>query len=266
MKMCLGSCLLIGACTFALACSSDDGAGGTGGGGAGGTNASPMAGSGGVAGAMVSGGTGGASGASGGTSGAGGGGTGGISGVGGGGAGGAGGTGGTGGAGGAGGTGGTGGDEPEDAGDDAGDVGNGSDLTGMLGALGDVKPVLSGWATTNGLETLIYLSSSPLTCEQMMTEGTPWLSTLPAGTQVIEIVVRGMATVGTTNVGFLAGEINYAEGSKSSSFEVNADSGSITFTTTEAMGVYEGSLEATYPMGSLMGTFHAEWCEGGQEY
>ena len=78
--------------------------------------------------------------------------------------------------------------------------------------------------------------------------------------------VRGTASVGTTNVGFLQGEINYAEGSKSSSFEVNADSGSITFTKADAMGVHEGSITATYPMGSLMGTFHAEWCQGGQEY
>src|SRR5262245_57294552 len=84
-------------------------------------------------------------------------------------------------------------------------AGNGSQLTGTLGALGPVEPILNGWATTNGLETLIYLTTAPLTCAQMMTMGTPWLRSLPAGSQVIEIVVRGMAMVGTTNVGFLQG-------------------------------------------------------------
>lgn len=145
-------------------------------------------------------------------------------------------------------------------------MGNSSNLTGTLGALGAVKPVINGWATTNGLETLIYLSSSPLTCAQMMTMGTPWLRMLPAGTQVIEIVVRGSAMVGTTNVGFLAGEVNYAEGSKSSSNEVNATGGSIMFTKVEDKKVYEGMVMATYPMGMLSGTFHADWCEGGAEY
>lgn len=142
----------------------------------------------------------------------------------------------------------------------------GNDLTGMLGALGPVQPVVNGWATTNGLETLIYLSTAPLTCAQMMTKGVRWLSTLPAKSQVIEIVVRGTAMVGTTQVGTLQGEINYAEGSKSSSTETVAKSGSITFTKAEAKKLFEGTLMATYANGSLMGKFHAEWCEGGSEY
>lgn len=142
----------------------------------------------------------------------------------------------------------------------------GNDLSGTLGALGAVKPVMAGWATTNGLETLIYLSSSPLTCAMMMTRGVKWLSSLPAGTQVIEIVVRGTAMVGTTMVGPLQGEVNYAEGSKSSSTEVVAASGSIMFSKAEAKKVFEGTLMATYPQGMLMGKFHADWCEGGTEY
>lgn len=142
----------------------------------------------------------------------------------------------------------------------------GNDLTGMLGALGAVQPIKAGWATTNGLETLIYLSSAQLTCAQMMTKGVKWLSTLPAGTQVIEIVVRGTAMVGTTPVGTLQGEVNYAEGSKSSSTETTAMSGSIMFTKAEAKKVFEGEVMATYAKGSLMGKFHADWCEGGTEY
>jgi len=60
--------------------------------------------------------------------------------------------------------------------------------------------------------------------------------------------------------------VNYAEGSKSSSTEVNARSGSITVTKAESKGVIEGMLTATFPMGTLMGSFHAEWCQGGAEF
>ena len=143
----------------------------------------------------------------------------------------------------------------------------GNDLTGMLGALGPVEPVLNAWATSNGLETLIYLTTAPLTCEMMKTMGTPWLRSLPAGSQVIEIVVRGKAMVGTTMVGFLQGEVNYAEGSKSSSYEVVGSSGSIMFTTADDMMLYEGTIMAMFPGGGMVsGSFRAEWCEGGAEY
>jgi hypothetical protein len=142
----------------------------------------------------------------------------------------------------------------------------GNRLSGTLGALGAVKPVMAGWATTNGNETLIYLSSASLSCAMMMTKGTKWLATLPAGSQVIEIVVRGTPNIGTTPIGSLQGEVNYAEGSKSSSTEVNATGGSIMFTKAEPRKVFEGKVTATYPKGSLMGTFHADWCEGGSEF
>lgn len=144
-----------------------------------------------------------------------------------------------------------------------------SSLTGNLGALGDVKPIMAGWATTNGLETLIYLSSAPLTCEMMMTRGVKWLSKLPAGSQVIEIVVGTPPAAKTYNLGTSAalggGEVNYAEGSKSSSTEVTGRSGSITLTTATASGVQEGTIDVGAPF-IAKGKFHAEWCEGGTEY
>jgi hypothetical protein len=100
----------------------------------------------------------------------------------------------------------------------------------------------------------------------MMMMGVKWLSMLPAGSQVIEIVVRGVATPKMYTVGFLQGEINYAEGSKSSSSEVVGTAGSITFTKASAMGAHEGMIMGTFPMGMVSGTFHAEWCQGGTEY
>jgi hypothetical protein len=144
-----------------------------------------------------------------------------------------------------------------------------SEITGTLGKLGAVKPIMAGWATTNGLETLVYLSSAPLTCAQMMTKGTRWLSTLPAGSQVIEIVVGQPSGVKTYTIGMSAafggGEVNYAEGSKSSSTEVTGSAGTITFSMANAKGVQEGTIDVTAPY-AASGRFHAEWCEGGTEY
>jgi hypothetical protein len=68
------------------------------------------------------------------------------------------------------------------------------------------------------------------------------------------------------NVGFLMGEVNYAAGMKSSTSETVASSGSIMITKAAATGPIEGSITATYPSGSVMGTFHAEYCAGGSEY
>jgi hypothetical protein len=140
-----------------------------------------------------------------------------------------------------------------------------SNITGTLGALGAVQPIMNGWATTNGPETLIYLSTAKLTCPDMMTMGVKWLSKLPAGSQVIEIVVPGAAMVKMYPIGTLQGEVNYAEGSKSSATEVTGKAGSVTFTKAMAKGVHEGSIMVTSPY-MAMGTFHAEWCQGGAEY
>jgi hypothetical protein len=142
----------------------------------------------------------------------------------------------------------------------------GVNLTGTLGALGAVKPTVNAWVISNSGETLIYLSSAPLTCMMMQTMGAPWLSSVMQGAQVIEIVVKGAPMVKTYPVGVLQGEVNYAQGGRSSSYEVNATGGSITFTKAMANGPVEGMVMATYAMGSLMGTFHAEFCAMGSQY
>jgi hypothetical protein len=149
---------------------------------------------------------------------------------------------------------------------DSGGGGSGStSLTGMLGALGAVQPTVSGFVISNSGETLVYLTSAPLTCAQLKVSR--WLGSFTAGAQVVEIVIKGAPKVGTAvNVGVFGGEVNYAAGGKSSAYEQVASSGSITFTKSEPMGVVEGTVTATYPMGSVMGTFHAEFCAGGQGY
>jgi hypothetical protein len=137
-------------------------------------------------------------------------------------------------------------------------------LTGTYGSLGAVKPVVSSLWISTGLETILYLSSAPLTCELVMMEGGKWLLQQPAGSQVLEIVVRGTAKVGTVKVP--PGEANYAQGGMSSATEKTASSGTLMFTKAEAKGVIEGSVMATYSSGNVSGTFHAEFCQGGQEW
>jgi hypothetical protein len=130
-----------------------------------------------------------------------------------------------------------------------------------LGTLGAVVPTVSSWVISNSGETLIYLTSAPLTCEQLKVSR--WLGSFTAGAQVVEIVVRGNAPVGMAR----NPEVNFAAGGKSSAYETAAATAMVTFTKSEPMGVIEGTVSATYrPSGDVMGTFHAEFCAMGQGY
>ena len=90
----------------------------------------------------------------------------------------------------------------------------------------------------------------------------------PADAQIVEIVVKSTVGTGTVAVGRGGAEVNYAKGGRSSSYEQVASAGSVTFVINDAMGVAEGSVTASYdsPAGNVEGTFHAEFCDGGQGY
>ena len=93
-----------------------------------------------------------------------------------------------------------------------------------------------------------------------------WLGSQPAGSQVIELVMKGKPAVGQT-VSVPPGEANYAAGGKSSSYETSAASGSLKFTRSDANGIVEGSVSAKYADGSsISGTFHADFCANGQQF
>jgi hypothetical protein len=142
---------------------------------------------------------------------------------------------------------------------------SGTTLTGTLGALGAVKPTVSSLVISNSGETLIYMSSAPITCQ--MLQVSRWLGSAQAGSQVVEIVIKGAPKVGETVTDATDGEVNYAAGGKSSSYEVNAKTDTITFTKAEAKGVVEGTVAATYDDGStISGSFHAEFCDMGQGF
>jgi len=135
-------------------------------------------------------------------------------------------------------------------------------LTGTLGTSGAVQPIVSSHVISNSGETLIYMTTAPTTCDDLMTSR--WLGSVTPGAQVIEIVVSGPAKVGPGN----KTEVNWAIGGRSSSYEQNAKTANVTFTSAAAMGVVEGTVMATYenPPGSLSGHFHAEFCPNGQDY
>jgi hypothetical protein len=133
-------------------------------------------------------------------------------------------------------------------------------LTGTLGTLGALQPIVSSKVIANSGETLIYMTTAPLTCEELLVSR--WLGAFAKGAQVVEIVVSGPAKLGAAR----APEVNYAEGGKSSSYEKGAKTSGVTFTKSEPMGVVEGTVMATYGNGELSGSFHAEFCPDGQGY
>ena len=150
---------------------------------------------------------------------------------------------------------------------DAGMTSSGTTLTGTLGALGAVMPIVSSLVIFTGSETIVYMSTAPVACSLISgRDGSRWLNKLPAGSQVVELVVSGAAKVGAASLP----EVNYAPGGMSSANEKNAapGTGKVSFTKAEAMGVVEGTFSATYanPTGSVSGTFHAEFCADGQEF
>lgn len=144
------------------------------------------------------------------------------------------------------------------------DAGSGAPVTGTLGMLGAVQPIVSSVVISNSGETLVYLSTAPLACTTLQTSR--WLGSQPAGSQVIEIVMRGVPSAGQT-IQVPPGEVNYAAGGRSSSYEVNAASGTIVFTEAAAMGTVGGTIQATYADGSaISGSFSAVFCANGQNY
>jgi hypothetical protein len=142
--------------------------------------------------------------------------------------------------------------------------GGGNTVTGTLGSA-PLAPIVTALVSANAgnNETIIYMLTSAVTCSQISSPG--WLGSIPASTQVVEIVIVPATTV-TGTFPVPGSEVNYANGGQISLFETNASSGSITVTQIAPQGVIEGTVSATYPSGSISGSFHAEYCATGQGY
>lgn len=154
---------------------------------------------------------------------------------------------------------------------DAGGVGGTGSVTGSYGS-DAIKPVVAAyWIGKPGDPTesaggpFVYLFSSPVTCEEI-SKGSGWAPSLPAGTQVLELII------GTSNVGTAASasskagadlvEANYFGPAGG---ESRATAGSVSLTAYTKDTAVDGTVDVTFPSGNAKGTFHATWCPAGQE-
>jgi hypothetical protein len=149
----------------------------------------------------------------------------------------------------------------------------GRGLTGTFGA-DAIKPVLSGlWigtpdnAAESGGGPFVYLFSGPVTCADL-SKGTGWISALPAGTQVLEMIIgttsTGSAMHAAAHAAANVAEVNYA--TAPSSTESRATTGTVTLTSYAKGVAVEGTIDVTFPTGGAKGSFHADWCPTGHEF
>ncbi len=135
-------------------------------------------------------------------------------------------------------------------------------IEGTLGDLGPVAPIVSSLMIENSGETLVYLGTTPLSCNGLTISR--WLGQTPPETQVIELVLHGDAAAGTFDVP--PQEVNYARGGRSSAFEVVSDAGSINVVTGTPGELIEGDFDVVAGTDTIRGSFHATFCDGGQGY
>jgi hypothetical protein len=147
-----------------------------------------------------------------------------------------------------------------------------NDISGLYGAA-PIEPVMAAYwigLPENGAETgggpFIYLFSGPVTCGDI-SKGSGWLATIPAGTQVLELLVgtttTGAPVTAAPHAGANLVEANYATGMVAG--ETRATSGNVTLTSYLKDMSVDGTLDLAFPSGSAAGTFHATWCPGGRE-
>ena len=155
---------------------------------------------------------------------------------------------------------------------EGGASGSGS-LTGTYGNNPILPIVAAYWvgmpnsAAETGGGPFVYLFSGPVACADI-SAASGWVTALPAGTQVTELLV-GTTTIGTpvpaaAHAAANAVEANYAAGG--SAAETRATSGSVTLTAYTKDVAVDGTLSLTFPAGSATGSFHAVWCATGKEF
>ncbi len=161
----------------------------------------------------------------------------------------------------------------------AADSGGGAGGNALTGMYSDrvIMPVMSGlWIGKPAMPSeaaggpFIYLFSGPVTCADI-SKMTKWLPTIPMGTQILEMII-GSTTVGMNlpTVGAAVGaskgtaEVNYAFGSEIG--EHGCKSGTLTLTAYKPGMYVEGTLDVLFPVGSIKGKFHADYCPGGLEF
>lgn len=155
---------------------------------------------------------------------------------------------------------------------DAGGLGGSANVSGTFGT-DAIKPIVAAYwigvpgnADESGGGPFLYLFSTPVTCDDI-SKGSAWVASLPAGTQVMELIVGTTGTAvpvpASAHAGANVSEVNYFFAQTAS--EARATSGSVTLTSYAKGVAADGTIDVTFPMGSAKGTFHAVWCAGGHE-
>lgn len=155
----------------------------------------------------------------------------------------------------------------------AGGVGGTAALMGEYGTE-PIMPVMSAiWIGIPGDQSesaggpFIYLFGGSVTCNQL-SKADKWGDTIPAGTQVLEIIAgsttAGVALPAQSSADANVSEVNIIHGGKSD--EQRATSGNVTLTSYVKDVSVDGTIDVKFPLGSAKGTFHAVWCPGGHEH
>ena len=155
---------------------------------------------------------------------------------------------------------------------DAGGLGGNGAITGTYGT-DAIKPVVAAYwigqpgnADESAGGPFLYVFSGPVTCDDI-SKGADWVGSLPAGTQVLELIVGTTATAmsvpASAHAGANLAEVNYFFGQTTSG--ARATRGTFTLTSYTKGVAADGMIDMTFPTGSAKGTFHATWCAGGHE-
>lgn len=155
----------------------------------------------------------------------------------------------------------------------AGGIGGTAMLMGEYGTEA-IKPVLSalwigipGDASESAGGPFLYLFGAAVTCNQL-SQANKWGDTIPAGTQVLEIIAgsttAGVALPAAANASANVSEVNFIHGGNAD--DTRATSGAVTLTSYVKGASVDGTIDVKFPTGSAKGTFHATWCPGGHEH
>lgn len=155
----------------------------------------------------------------------------------------------------------------------AGGIGGTAALTGEYGTE-PITPVMSaiwigipGDATESAGGPFIYLFGGSVTCNQL-SKADKWGDTVPAGTQVLEIIAgsttAAVALPASPNAGANVSEVNFIHGGNAD--DTRATSGAVTLTSYVKGASVDGTIDVKFPTGSAKGSFHAMWCPGGHEH
>ena len=151
------------------------------------------------------------------------------------------------------------------------DMGSGN-VSGMFGTVA-ITPVMAAYwvgmpsnPAESGGGPFVYLFSAPVACD-VLSHGSGWRAQLPAGTQVLELIIgttmTGVAVPAAAHAAANVVEANYSFAQTTT--ESRATAGSVTLTAYVAGASLDGTMDVTFPVGSAKGGFHAVYCAAGNE-